>query len=227
MLETILRAVGYGLCHQLPERSIFAGGLQLPVCARDTGIYLGFAFGLLAMALIARATRPTELPRWPVLALIGLFIAAMGVDGVTSYAGWRSTTNDIRLITGMVTGWGLAALTFPMFNAQVWAESGDGRVPDGIRQTAAWLGALLVAFVTVRWGLPLLGAGYPLLLVGAIVVTFGAVNMVFVGLMPPFERRARRLKDAWLALLIANGLTLLELAAAAWLRAAVEGLARR
>jgi len=33
--------IGYGLCHQQADRSFFVGGRQLPLCARDTGTYLG------------------------------------------------------------------------------------------------------------------------------------------------------------------------------------------
>lgn len=224
MLDTLFKAVGYGLCHQLPERSLFGGGYQLSVCARDTGIYFGFALGLAALSILARRTRPAELPRWPVLVLIGLFVAAMGFDGITSYAGLRVTTNDLRLATGLVTGWGLATLTFPMFNAQVWDAPGTGRTPEGIRQVAIWLALLATAFVGVRWLMPLLGVLFPLLLVAAIAVTFGAVNTVFVALIPRFERRATRLRDAWLVLVLANVLTVVELAGAAWLRSFAESL---
>lgn len=224
MLQRLFDAIGYGLCHQLPERSFMSGGFQLPVCARDTGIYLGFAFGLLALAVLARKKRPQELPRWPVLVLIGAFVGAMAVDGVTSYAGLRTTTNDLRLITGLATGWGLSALTFPMFNAQVWVLPGTDRTPDGWREVLVWLAMLVASFAVVRWLMPLLGVLYPLLLVLAIVITLNTVNMVFVGLMPPFERRAQRLRDAWLPLLIASGLTVLEIAGAAWLRSLAERL---
>lgn len=224
MLQQLFDAIGYGLCHQLPERSFVSGGFQLPVCARDTGIYLGFALGLLALTLLARRSRPQELPRWPVLVLIGLFVAAMGFDGVTSYAGLRTTTNDLRLLTGLVTGWGLSALTFPMFNAQIWVMPGTNRTPDGWKQVAAWLAMLAGAFAVIRWVLPLLGVVYPLVLVAAIVITLNTVNMVFVGLMPRFERRAQRLRDARLALLIATGFTVLEIVGAAWLRTLAERL---
>ena len=41
-------AVGSVVCHQLPERSFFLDGRQLPVCARCTGLYLSGAAGLVA-----------------------------------------------------------------------------------------------------------------------------------------------------------------------------------
>lgn len=196
----------------------------MPVCARDTGIYLGFALGLLALRLLAGRSRPTELPKWPVLVLIGLFVTSMGVDGVTSYAGLRETTNDLRLITGLVTGWGLAALTVPMVNAQLWAESGSGRVPDGARQVALWLAGLVVTFGAARWLIPLTGVVYPVIVSAAILITFMAVNLVFVSLIPAFERKAHRLRDAWVAIALSGVFTLAELAAAASLRSLAERL---
>jgi len=224
VLDRLFEMIGYGLCHQLPDRSFFAGGYQLPVCARDTGIYLGFALGLIALWILARGTRPSELPRWPVLVVIGLFVAAMGVDGVTSYSGMRATTNEIRLITGIITGWAMSTLTFPMINSQIWIAPGQGRVPDGRWQVLRWLAMLAVAYGVARWVMPLTGVLYPLVLSLSILVTFSAINLVFVGLMPVFERRARRARDAWLPALIAIVMTLIELAGAGWLRTFAESL---
>jgi len=224
MLETFFQAIGYGLCHQIPERSLFAGGYQLPVCARDTGIYAGFALGVLALWLIARGRRPTELPRWPVLAIMGAFLLLMAYDGVTSYAGLRETTNDIRLLTGLLAGWVLAALIVPMLNSQLWARRGSGRVLEGWREIAAWLLMLAAAFGLLRWLLPLTGVVYPLLLTAAIVFTFVVVNLVLVCLIPHFEHRYHRARETWPAVLLSVGLTGLELALAALLRSLAERL---
>jgi uncharacterized membrane protein len=49
-LAAILYAAGAFLCHQLPERSFYLGGFQLPVCARCLGLYGGAALGTLAAA---------------------------------------------------------------------------------------------------------------------------------------------------------------------------------
>jgi uncharacterized membrane protein len=225
VLESFFHAIGYGLCHQIPERSFAAGGYLLPVCARDTGIYAGFAVGVLVLWALNRGRKPTELPRWPVLIVVGLFIGAMAFDGVTSYAGLRTTTNDIRLATGLATGWALATLTVPMVNSQLWVRPGAGRVLEEPRQTGLWLALLAVTYAVLRFVMPALGVVYPLLLTVAIVVTFVCVNLVFVGLMPAFERKAVRLRNAWIQLLIALALSFGELALAAALRAFVEGLA--
>ncbi|MCB7430270.1 DUF2085 domain-containing protein, partial [Erysipelatoclostridium ramosum] len=34
-------------CHQKAERSFFIHGYQCPVCARCSGLYIGYGFGIL------------------------------------------------------------------------------------------------------------------------------------------------------------------------------------
>jgi uncharacterized membrane protein len=203
---------------------LFAGGHQLPVCARDTGIYAGFALGILVLAVIGRWRRPTELPGWPVLLLLGLFIGAMVVDGVTSYAGLRTTTNSIRLATGLMTGWALSALTMPMLNSQLWVRSDPERLLGNPRDVGLWLAGLTGSFLLLRWVMPMTGVIYPLGVSVSIIVTLTCVNLVFVGLMPAFERKADRLSRAVPQLLIALVLSAAEMGAAAWLKMMAERL---
>ena len=37
----------YSGCHQMPERSFFINGMQFPLCARCTGILVGYLVGVL------------------------------------------------------------------------------------------------------------------------------------------------------------------------------------
>jgi hypothetical protein len=84
-----------------------------------------------------------------------------------------------------------------------------------------------VAFVAIRYGAPLLGIGYPLLVAATIVVTLTAVNLVMVCLTPPFERKADRLADAWAAILIAVGMSFLEIWVSGLLRLWLESFVSR
>lgn len=222
-MQALFHWVGYGLCHQLPERSLFAGGFQLPVCARDTGIYAGFALSMIVIALLERGRRPSEIPRPGLIVLGTIFLGTMVADGVSSYAGWRSTTNDLRLITGLLAGYALTLAVVPMLNGEMWRTLSRTRLLEGWR-AGVWVLSLVPAFALLRWGLPWTGLLYPVLLTSAIVATFAVVNLIFVTLVPFFERRATHLRDAWPQVLIAVGVVILELATAAALRVWFEGI---
>jgi uncharacterized membrane protein len=81
---TKARLVGYTICHQIPARSFSMGSVHLPLCARCTGTYLGVAIAFAAFALLGRL-RAGEMASKGMLVAMGLFIAAMGVDGLNSY----------------------------------------------------------------------------------------------------------------------------------------------
>ena len=96
--------IGFGICHQMPERSFFIDGHQLPLCARCTGMYLGLVTGVIFLAIRGR-TQAARLPPTPlIITLIG-FIVIMGIDGVNSTISvipgapqLYHTTNLIRII---------------------------------------------------------------------------------------------------------------------------------
>lgn len=224
MLESAMHWLGFGLCHQLADRSFVAGGVQLPVCARDTGLYVGFAVSLALIALLERGRRRSEMPpAW----LLGIGTAAVAVmlwDGVTSYLGLRETTNLLRLATGLGAGFALPLVVVPMLDSEMWADPGGGRVLGGRGQGLVWLAAAPVTFAALVWGAPLLGAGYAVVTAVCVIVTFSAVNLVVVALLPRFGGSVSRLRDAWPALLIATAVTVVELALAAWLRLALLSL---
>ena len=96
---TIYRAFSY-LCHQLPERSFYLAGHQFAVCARCTGLYVGFAAASLGYPLV-RSLKRTDTParRWLLLAA-----APMAIDvGLDMLGVWKNTHLS-RLITGLLLG---------------------------------------------------------------------------------------------------------------------------
>lgn len=97
--------IGHLVCHQLPERSFWVGGYYLPVCARDTGVYLGFFIGYILLPL-----RKKEACGPPNLWITVLMTMPMVLDGTTQLAGLRTSTNELRLLTGLLFGAALAPL---------------------------------------------------------------------------------------------------------------------
>lgn len=87
-------------CHQLPERSFFVKGYQVPVCARCTGVFIG----QLTAVLLALLKHP-----FPFISSV-FCMAVMGADWGLQALDIRKSTNVRRFITGICGGLGLFSL---------------------------------------------------------------------------------------------------------------------
>lgn len=83
-------------CHQLPERSFFLKGYQFPVCARCTGVLLGYLL-----------TIPLLIFFKPNILIPTAFALIMFFDWLLQAKGILPSTNPRRLITGFLGGLGL------------------------------------------------------------------------------------------------------------------------
>lgn len=226
-LAAVLHWLGYGLCHQLPERSFFGGGLQVPVCARDTGIYIGVLVSIAVISILHRGRRPTGFPTPAGWVAVAVMVGLMAIDGGTEYAGLRPTTNELRLITGVMTGFAIGAVATPMLNQELWRTASVERVLDNAPKLLVWLSFVPLTYATIYWGLPWLGIGYPVLVALAIVGTLMAVNLVLVCMLPSFERQFDRLWQTWPALAAAFAVSMIEIWLAGLARAALVAMATR
>ncbi len=112
-LITVMREIGYAICHQMPDRTLHYGGRAMPVCARDTGLFMGFAVCSIVLLLVYRRSG-ARYPSWRKLLCLVVFIIPTFVDAVTSYAGARESSNALRLVTGACAGAGISALFLPL-----------------------------------------------------------------------------------------------------------------
>lgn len=118
-------AVGYALCHQIPERTFKINGQPIALCARCTGMYVGAMLGILYQLLLGR--RRGGLPEKKHLYVLGAFFLAFAVDGTNSaislYIGHGllyEPSNTLRLFTGMGMGLVMAAMLLPTFHQTAW-----------------------------------------------------------------------------------------------------------
>ena len=106
-------AAGSIVCHQLPDRSFHLWGVQMPVCARCTGIYIGGAVA----AIVAYATRVRlKADTTYGHARVALLVAALPTAATLLYE-WttgQTPANAIRALAG-----------FPLGAAVVWAIATD------------------------------------------------------------------------------------------------------
>ena len=201
-----------GICHQLPEHSLHFQGLPLPLCARCSGLFVGFALGLLWCRLLGGARR-AGFPRWGTLGVLGLLLLIWVVDGVNSFASmigsepWLyDSSNALRLGTGMAAGIALGSVFWPVLQFVLWADA-DPR--PGLQSPLQLLPALLSGALigAMMWFLP--ESPYWLWLsfvAGSALLTFVSANGALVILLLGREgtlSRARQAIPYWLFGLLA------------------------
>ena len=119
-LYEILWNIGNKMCHQMPSRSLFIGGYQVPVCSRCSAIYIAF----IATLIVAYHYRNEIFDAFEnenaVLAirnrlLVVSLVIPVAVDGLTQGYGWRMSNNLLRILTGGL--FGIAASIAFVFSA--------------------------------------------------------------------------------------------------------------
>lgn len=85
------------ICHGIPARCLQIWDVPMPICARCTAIYAGLAAGLVAFALLR--PRGSMMRRLLIVAVIPLIL-----DGSTQALRLRSSTNPLRVATGLAAG---------------------------------------------------------------------------------------------------------------------------
>jgi len=144
-------AAGSSVCHQIPSHSYEISGIQFPLCARCSGLYLGSFIGL---AYYLTQGRKKALPKkgFSLLLLI-LFLIWVG-DGVNSFITdflnktiLYETTNTIRLITGFGMGLVMSTALMTLFNLTVWLDGKNQPLLNNPLQVAAYT----VASVITAW----------------------------------------------------------------------------
>lgn len=179
-----MERMGSAVCHRLAERSLLFDEMQMPLCARCTGIYIGafFAFCFFFLKKRMQAGKSFTVTQ---AVLTGLAILPVGVDGVGSYLGFWESSQLMRILTGslvgaIVPGFLLMAGNFdPKKGNELLVYKGTGEL-------------LLLMAVSIGFGLCLL-AGLPLQGLGAVISVAGEVflwgGVVWLVLKSIFRKR--------------------------------------
>ena len=107
------------MCHRIPERTLVLAGVAMPVCSRCAGIFAGVAVG----ALVA----------WPGLSprawRLAITAASLGMlaDVVTQDAGLHPVWHPIRIATGFLFGYALAAACVYTLRREAGADAPEVR----------------------------------------------------------------------------------------------------
>ena len=94
----------YFICHRIPDRTFKFKNHYFPICARCTGIYIS-ALSYYLIAAFVPIVYNVE------LIILGiLLIVPTAIDGISQLFNKRESNNNLRFLTGLLTGIGLAIL---------------------------------------------------------------------------------------------------------------------
>jgi uncharacterized membrane protein len=220
-------AVVHGVCAQI--HNVNVGGMQLPLCARNTGIYSSFLLTTAFLLAMGRG-RAAKLPPLPVTITLGLFVAAMAVDGFNSLLRdlfmphLYTPRNELRTLTGIGLGVALAVIMLLIMNLSLRKDPDtEQRVMRG------WLelgGALLLNLLVLTaiygdvgvfyW--PIAAAAW----LGIVGILF-AVNLLVVSLAMRYDGNVTHMAQLARPASVALVVTLLMLGSMSWARFWLEG----
>lgn len=213
-------AAVHGVCAQIHNVSL--GGEQLPLCARNTGIYSGFLLTMIYLLLLGRG-RAAKLPPPAIIAALALLVVVMAIDGFNSMfvdlflPHLYTPRNDLRTLTGIGMGTGMAVMMILILNMSLrrdadmeqrvignWRELG-GALLLGLLVHAAIYGNVAISYwpiAIVAWA-------------GIVGILF-CVNLLIVALIMQYEARVTNLTELARPATVALVMTALMLGAMSW-----------
>lgn len=87
-------------CHRDPNRSFFYKGRQFPLCARCTGLYVGYSFWPLFVF---------DIINFGILFTLSIILPTF-IDGFIQYYFKWESNNWVRFLSGLAAGVGLMSL---------------------------------------------------------------------------------------------------------------------
>lgn len=221
----IFDVVGYAVCHRIPTRSFFIAGTQLPVCARDTGMFSAALLGLV-MFVATLHTRASLFPRRPILFVFALAFALWAFDGFNSYfllATGRTLfympQNWLRLVTGALMGASLSAFVAALFNQAVWRDATNIATVAGWRDVAKLAGVAALVIAIVLWQPDFLYGPIALVSALGVVTLLTIVNGLLVLIVLKQHGQVQHWRELAVPLFAGLVLTLIQVIAIDWLRA--------
>ncbi len=213
-------AAVHGVCAQVHNVSL--GGEQLPLCARNTGIYSGFLLTFIYLWLLGRE-RAAKLPPPAIVVALVALVVMMAVDGFNSLfvdlflPHLYTPRNELRTLTGIGMGTAIAVAMLLILNLSLrrdpdmeqrvignWRELG-GALLLGLLVHAAIYGNVAITYwpiAIVAW-------------TGIVGILF-AVNLLIVALAMNYEGRVVRVAELARPATVALVLTAIMLGLMSW-----------
>lgn len=220
-------AAVHGVCAQI--HNVEMGGLQLPLCARNTGIYSSYLITTLYLLFLGRG-RAGKLPPLAITITLALFVVIMAVDGVNSLLrdlflpSLYVPQNEIRTLTGIGMGSAIGVMLLLILNMALRKDvDRELRVINNWRELGGALLINLLAWAAIYGNIALFY--WPIAIVAwvGIVGILFCVNLLITAIAMRYENVVVRFRDLARPGTIALILTTIELGLLSWARFWMEG----
>lgn len=187
----------HGMCSQ--EHNIILGGIQFPICARCTGIYISAVITLIYFWALRRGLAGRVAP-WYITGVMIFFVLAMVVDGFHSMSVglglWKfyEPRNDVRTLTGIGVGIGIAVLLLMMINTVLRNNADDNM--HAFENWREFIGAVILNFlvlVAIYGNLNILAMPLATLAFLGMAGVVYIVNLILVSLVLGYDGKISRL----------------------------------
>lgn len=198
--------LGSLICHQMPERTISVSGIPLPVCARDTGIYLGIFAGTV-FAVVTGRMKADKQPSVLLSAVLCMLMIPMMFDGIGSYLGLLHTDNTVRLFTGALFGLSLQFFLLPAANFKIDGINMNRILRNPLELLAVVVALILLCMAVLRNLLPyfLLGT----VVIASLVFLLGRITFTVIALACRGNRKSIYFKTTGAVILVMTAMYLL------------------
>jgi uncharacterized membrane protein len=183
LYTTSLNLLSY-ICHQLPERTLTVDGRLLPLCARCTGIYIGFIVGFIYQ--FVRMRKVSELPSIGLCSLLAVSICILVVDGIGEKTHIWYLSNDIRYLIGLLCGSSFSVILLPLFNSFYRHYSTQLTIT-----TTHYVSILML--LLLLYTDPFFVASYyiySILSILGFIIIYSVVNLIFIGMVFHVTRKS-------------------------------------
>jgi uncharacterized membrane protein len=187
----ILHKIGFAICHQLPERSFFVGGEQLPLCSRCTGIYLGI-FITLTFYFFTRFIRHKK-PSCPphiIIGVISIIFVLLLVFNALSPLFNIPTNNILRFITGIFFGMSLPLFLIPAINYSPKSSHDQERIIN-TKEYLILVGVCLLSILAVIAGIDIIMLAISYLSIAGLLLFILLVNTAIISLLLESMKRIK------------------------------------
>jgi len=223
MFPELLYIISYALCAQNPSHSFFYQGMQLPLCARCTGTYLGFLV-IFIFWLWSKKKKNYFPPSWGIITFLLLFILYFAFDGISSALHANYVTNLTRFLSGLFFGKSLGLFLMMVINHSLWGKLKNRQKIISWRKfiILVLINVLLFFLAFFKISLFFYFAGW-LSIIGLLILFF-TINIAFLLLVSRFAENYKYYKTKVKLVIYSTLLSIIEIVGLIFLRLTLTNL---